>query len=99
MTTVAPPIHDVREECPVAERRVGSMRNALETSPMHYQYTTYMRGVDVADQLKREYSSQVRTQKWWLRFFFFGYYGSKHVETTLQVVFASRNPTLESQIF
>ena len=32
MSTVAPPIHGVGEECPVVERRVGSVRKALETS-------------------------------------------------------------------
>lgn len=71
MSTVAPPIHGVGEECPVVSRRVGSVRKDVETSPMHYQYTTYMRGVDVADQLRGEYSSQVRTHKWWHRLFFF----------------------------
>ena len=38
---------------------------------MHYQYITSMRGVDVADQLRGDYSYQVRTQKWWHRLFFF----------------------------
>jgi hypothetical protein len=94
-------MHGVEEECLVVSRQVGSVRKALETSPMHYQYTTYMRGVDVADQLRGEYSSQVRTHKWWHRLFFFsfGHYRGKHVETTLQAVFNFRNPTFESQIF
>jgi hypothetical protein len=64
MSTVAPPIHGTWNECPVVERRVGHVRKAVETSPMHYQYTRYMRGVDVADQLRDEYSCQVRTHKW-----------------------------------
>jgi hypothetical protein len=71
MSMVAPTIHGVGEECPVVEWRVGNMRKTLETSPMHYQCTTYMREVDVADQLRREYTCQVCTQKWWHRLFFF----------------------------
>lgn len=43
----------------------------LSTSPIHLEYTTYMRGVDVADQLRGEYSCQVRSHKWWHRIFFF----------------------------
>lgn len=34
-------------------------------------YTTYMRGVDVADQLKAPYSSHPRSHKWWHRMFWF----------------------------
>ena len=30
-----------------------------------------MRGVDVSDQLRGEYSCQVRSHKWWHRLFFF----------------------------
>jgi hypothetical protein len=77
------------------------VRKALETSPMHYQYTTYMRGVDVADQLREEYTCQVRTQKWWHRLFFifFGHYGGQHIKTTFSAIFDARNPTLKSQIF
>jgi hypothetical protein len=71
MSTVAPPIHGPGEECPTVERRVGHVRAPVKTSPMHHQYTRYMRGVDVADQLRGEYSCQVRTQKWWHRLLFF----------------------------
>ena len=67
MSTVAPPIHGPGEECPTVERRVGHVRTAVKTSPMHHQYTSYIWGVDVADQLRGEYLCQVRTQKWWHR--------------------------------
>jgi hypothetical protein len=41
------------------------------TSPMHLEYTTHMRGVDVADQLRASYSTQNCTHKWWHQIFFF----------------------------
>jgi hypothetical protein len=37
---------------------------------MHLKYTTHMRGVDVADQLRASYDTQNRTQKWGYRVFF-----------------------------
>jgi hypothetical protein len=52
-------------------RRNGAVREAIRTSPMHYEYTTYMRGVDVVDQLWASYSYQTRSHKWWHRVFFF----------------------------
>ena len=67
MSRVAPPIHGPGEECPTVNRRVGHVRTAVKTSPMHHQYTSYIWGVDVADQLRGEYLCQVRTQKWWHR--------------------------------
>jgi hypothetical protein len=51
--------------------RNGAMRDAVHTSPIHYEYTTYMRRVDVADQLRTSYSCQTRSHKWWHRVFFF----------------------------
>jgi len=38
---------------------------------MHLEYTTYIRGVDVADQLHASYTCQTRSYKWWHRVFFF----------------------------
>jgi hypothetical protein len=52
-------------------RRNGAVREAIPTSPMHVEYTTHMRGVDVADQLRASYSTQNRSHKWWHRIFFF----------------------------
>jgi hypothetical protein len=52
-------------------RRNGAVREAVHTSPIHLEYTTYMRGVDVADQLRASYSCQTRSHKWWHRVFFF----------------------------
>jgi hypothetical protein len=48
----------------------GPVREKIPTSPMLLEYTTYMRGVDVADQLRASYSSQSRSHKWWHRVFF-----------------------------
>jgi hypothetical protein len=49
----------------------GAVREAIPTSPMHVEYTTHMRGVEVADQLQASYSTQNRSYKWWHRIFFF----------------------------
>jgi len=61
MPTVTPPIHRADEECLVVERRVSYLQKTVETSPMHFQYTNFMQGVNVDDQLMREYSYQVHT--------------------------------------
>jgi hypothetical protein len=55
-----------RDEVP---RRNGPVHEEIPTLPMLLEYTTYMRGVDVADQLRTFYSSQSRSKKWWHRIF------------------------------
>jgi hypothetical protein len=50
-------------------RRNGAVREMVLTSPMLLEYTTFMRGVDVADQIWASYSSQSRSHKWWHRIF------------------------------
>ena len=56
----------------VLRREKGrSGRLIVPSSPMHTQYTEYMRGVDVTDQLRSTYSSQLRCHKWWLKIFHF----------------------------
>jgi hypothetical protein len=52
-------------------RTVCGRKIHVPTSPVHLAYTTWMRGVDVSDQLRGEYSCQVRSHKWWHRLFFF----------------------------
>jgi hypothetical protein len=52
-------------------RQNGPIREEIQSCPMHKEYTTYMRGVDVADQLRASYSCQVRSHKWWHRIFYF----------------------------
>jgi hypothetical protein len=52
-------------------RRNGAVREAIHTSPIHLEYTTHMRGVDVADELRASYSCQTRSHKWWHRIWFF----------------------------
>jgi hypothetical protein len=52
-------------------RRNGAIREPIQTSPVHLEYTTFMRGVDVADQLRASYSCQSRSHKWWHRAFHF----------------------------
>jgi hypothetical protein len=55
-----------RNEVP---RRNEPIWEEIPTSPILLEYTTYMRRVDVADQLRASYSSQSRSKKWWHRIF------------------------------
>ena len=43
----------------------------VEISPMHIEYMTYMRGMDVADQMWGVYEILVQMHKWWYRIFWF----------------------------
>jgi hypothetical protein len=54
-------------------RRIPGLQGQLmvPSSPMHRQYVEYMRGVDVTDQLRGNYSSQLRCHKWWVKIFHF----------------------------
>lgn len=54
-------------------RRIEGLRGQLvvPSSPMHCHYVEYMRGVDVTDQIRGNYSSQLRCHKWWLKIFHF----------------------------
>jgi hypothetical protein len=51
LSTHARPVVVEGEERPTVPRRNGAIREAIPTSPVHLEYTTYMRGVDVADLL------------------------------------------------
>jgi hypothetical protein len=50
-------------------RRNGAIREQVPTSPVLREYTKFMRGVDVADQLRASYSSLPQSHKWWYRVF------------------------------
>jgi hypothetical protein len=50
-------------------QRNGTVREMVPTSSMLLEYTTFMRSVDVADQIRASYSSQSRSYKWWHRIF------------------------------
>jgi hypothetical protein len=67
----AKPIVSEGEEIPRVPRRNGEDRPMIKTSPVHLEYTNDMRGVDVADHIRSNYSCQVRIHKWWHRVFFF----------------------------
>ena len=58
------------EEIPIVPRKNGVERPNIKTSPIHLEYTTNMRGVDLANHIRSNYSLQVRTHKWWHRVFF-----------------------------
>jgi hypothetical protein len=44
-------------------------RPLISTSLAHLEYTTKVRGVDVADHLRSSYTSLTRSHKWWHRVF------------------------------
>jgi hypothetical protein len=50
-------------------RRNGTIREQVPTSLVLWEYTKFMRGVDVADQLRASYSFLSRSHKWWHRVF------------------------------
>jgi hypothetical protein len=54
----------------IVPRRHGAIRKDIPTSPILLKYTTFMRGIDVANQLRASYSSQTRSHKWWHQVFF-----------------------------
>jgi hypothetical protein len=45
--------------------RNGAVWEDIPTSPVLSEYTKYMRGIDVADQLRASYSSLSQSHKWW----------------------------------
>jgi hypothetical protein len=54
---------------PCVPRRNGPVREKIPTSPVLLEYTIFIRGVDVADQLQASYSSLSRSHKWWHQVF------------------------------
>jgi hypothetical protein len=71
LSTHAPPItHGNPRDCTVP-RRNGATRPDIPTSPVLKEYTKNMRGVDVGNHLRGNYTSLTRTHKWWHRVFHF----------------------------
>jgi hypothetical protein len=54
-----------------AGRWVGRERVDFPTSPILLQYQQFMRGVDLVDQQRQEYTVQLQSHKWWHRLFMF----------------------------
>ena len=46
-------------------RRQGAVQESIPTSAVLLEYTTYMWGVDVADELRALYSCQIQSHRWW----------------------------------
>ena len=67
------PLVQAPVEIPMASvlRRDGAHRSLIPTSSQLVEYITWMRGVDVADQLRASYSCQVQSHIWWHHIFFF----------------------------
>ena len=55
----------------MTHRISGHARAHVNTSPIQILYSRYMGGVDVGDQLRCYYSTQIATKKWWHRVYFF----------------------------
>jgi len=49
----------------------GKGRKEFHTSPMLIEYQEMMRGVDLVDQCRMEYTAQLRSHKWWHRLLLF----------------------------
>jgi hypothetical protein len=43
----------------------------IPSTPMQVEYQSHMRGVDMVDQMRRDYSVQFHLHKWWHKVFFF----------------------------
>lgn len=71
LSSVYAPIPAPTASWPTVPRRVNGIVTDLETSPVHKAYTEFMRGVDVADQLRGSYTCQTRSHKWWHKIFFY----------------------------
>ena len=56
---------------PSVPQRNGEEKPMIETSPLHLEYTTSMRSIDIAHHLCSNHSSQARTHKWWHQLFYF----------------------------
>lgn len=57
---------------PVTVPRYANGRTEqVPTSPVHLEYTTKMRCVDVSDQLRGVYTTLTKSHKWWHRLFMF----------------------------
>jgi len=65
------PLPPPGEDWPTVPRRRGGEEKQVVTSPVLKGYIEFMRGVDVHDQMRGAYTSQVRSPKWWHRVFFF----------------------------
>jgi hypothetical protein len=71
LSTHAKPVSSDPLNPETVPRTIKGRKQNIPTSPVHKEYTTWMRGVDVSDQLRGEYSCQVRSHKWWHRLLFF----------------------------
>jgi hypothetical protein len=46
---------------------VGAVRKKIKTSPIHLEYITNMRGIEVADHVRTNYTSTEKSHKCWHR--------------------------------
>jgi hypothetical protein len=49
----------------------NGIREPIPSTLMQVEYQSHMRGVDVVDQMRRDYSVQFHSHKWWHKVFFF----------------------------
>lgn len=52
-------------------RWIDGTREAIDSSPQQVEYQTNMRGVDVIDQMRTDYSVPFHSHKWWHKHLFF----------------------------
>jgi hypothetical protein len=56
----------------LVECNAGGRKIKVPSSPIQLAYAKNMRGVDTQDQVWSQYTTQLKTKKWWHRLFFFG---------------------------
>jgi len=55
----------------IARRWLKGVREEIETTPQQVEYQSNMRGVDLVDQMRTNYSTQFHSNKWWHKYLMF----------------------------
>lgn len=66
LSTSANPVGDAK-----ALRWLQGERKEIPTTPQQMEYQVHMRGVDLIDQMRRDYTVQFHSRKWWHKLFYF----------------------------
>jgi len=64
-------VDPIREGTLCARWTKGKGRSEYYSSPIVLEYQEMMRGVDLVDQCRMEYTAQLRSRKWWHRLLLF----------------------------
>ena len=73
LSTSADPVGDA-----VALRWIKGVEQEIPSTPQQAEYQAHMRGVDLVDQMRGDYTVQFQSNKWWHKLFFFAVDSSIH---------------------